>query len=129
MGVEMNYLVWSAALCGVLWLPYIAARAKFWGLPAVLGYPDDPPQMPNWVKRSERAHLNMVENLPIFAVLVLAAHTLGAFDAQTAMGAMLFFWGRVAHAAILTAGIPYLRTLAFLVSWAGMVLIFLRLIG
>lgn len=39
----------------------------------------------------------------------------------TALGAMLFFWGRVAHAVVYVAGIPYLRTAAFGVSLLGLV--------
>ena len=46
---------------------------------------------------------------------------------MTLLGAQLFFWGRVAHAAIYVAGIPWLRTGAWGVSIAGLVLIFVQL--
>ena len=42
---------------------------------------------------------------------------------MTALGAQLFFWCRLAHAVVYIAGIPYLRTLAWLVSVVGMVMI------
>ena len=65
----------------------------------------------------------MLENLPVFAALVLVAHLSGASNETTALGATIFFWGRVAHAGAYIAGIPYLRTLAFAVSLTGMLMI------
>ena len=34
--------------------------------------------LPDWVQRSERAYLNMLENLPVSAAIVLIVHSLGA---------------------------------------------------
>lgn len=123
------YLALSAALCAVLWIPYILARVNTWGLMQALGYPENPPALPGWAQRSHRAHLNMVENLPIFAALVLVAHVAGIEGALVAWGALLFFWARVAHAVLFIAGIPVARTLAFVVSWVGLVLIFVAILG
>lgn len=128
MGYELNYLVWIAGICGILWVPYIVARIQQQGLAAAMGYVDDPPEPPKWAQRSQRAHLNLLENLPVFAVLVLVAQLTNAFDTLTAAGAALFFWGRIAHALVFIAGIPYLRTLAFTVAWVGLALIFFRLV-
>lgn len=128
MTTDLNYLLWSAALCAVLWVPYVLERVMNWGLIQAVGYPDNPPEAANWAKRSQRAHLNLVENLPVFAVLVLIAHITGAGNEMTAMGAALFFYGRLAHAIVFIVGIPWLRTLAFVVSWVGMLLIFLQLV-
>ena len=57
------------------------------------------------------------------------AHVGGMANEMTAMGAALFFWGKLAHTVIFILGIPWLRTLAFLVAWIGMVMIFLRIVG
>jgi uncharacterized MAPEG superfamily protein len=128
MEYELNYLVWSAGLCAVLWIPYVLARVNVLGLNEALGYPDAPAELPKWAQRAERVHLNFLENLPIFAVLVLAGHVTESFDTLTAAGAALFFWARIGHAIVFIAGIPYLRTLTFAVSWIGMALIFFRLV-
>jgi uncharacterized MAPEG superfamily protein len=128
MTTDLNFLVWSAALCGVLWVPYILERVMGQGLTNAVGYPDNPPEPAKWAKRSHRAHMNLVENLPVFATLVLVAHLAGAANEMTAMGAALFFYGRLAHAIIFIAGIPWIRTLAFVVSWVGMLLIFLQIV-
>jgi uncharacterized MAPEG superfamily protein len=52
----------------------------------------------------------------------------GKSNSMTVLGAQLFFWGRVAYAAIYVAGIAYLRTAAWAVSIIGLVLIFLQLV-
>jgi uncharacterized MAPEG superfamily protein len=59
---------------------------------------------------------------------VLIAQVAGKTNATTLLGAELFFWGRVAHWLIYLAGIPWLRTLAWVVSIVGMLLIFLQLV-
>jgi uncharacterized MAPEG superfamily protein len=69
----------------------------------------------------------MLESLAIFSIVVLVAHVSGRADATTALGATLFFWGRVAFALVYLAGIPWLRTAVWLVSVAGILLVFSRL--
>lgn len=129
MDSDLMYLTLSAALCAVLWLPYVLARIGAWGLMPTLGYPENPPALPAWAQRSHRAHLNMAENLPVFAALVLVAHIAGIEGALVAWGSLLFFWARVAHAIVHVAGIPVLRTLAFFVSWIGLLLLFIAILG
>jgi hypothetical protein len=58
------------------------------------------------------AHVNAVENLVIFAPLVLTARALGIATAVTAFACALYFWSRLAHVVIYTLGIPVLRTLS-----------------
>ena len=65
----------------------------------------------------------MIENLVLFAALVLIAAVAGKANATTAMGAMIFFWARLAYAVIYLIGIPWLRTLAWFVSVIGMAMI------
>jgi uncharacterized MAPEG superfamily protein len=73
-----------------------------------------------WASRADRAAKNMRENLPIFAALVLTAHVSGEADSTSALGAQIFIGARIAHAIIYLSGIPNVRTLAWLVSVAGM---------
>jgi uncharacterized MAPEG superfamily protein len=84
--------------------------------------------MTGWAGRARRAHRNMLESLVLFAILVFAAQISGKTNALTALGAAIFFWARIAHAAIYLAGIPWLRTGAWAVSVAGLFLIFWQLI-
>ena len=48
--------------------------------------------LPTWARRAKRAHLNLVENLPVFATAVIVAHLAGAANETTAMAAATFFW-------------------------------------
>ncbi len=129
MTPDLTYLTWAAALCAVVWIPYILARIMVWGLPQAMGYPESPPALPNWAQRSTRAHLNLVENLAPFAALVLVAHVTGLANETTAMGAAVFFWARVVQWIAHVLGVPYVRTVAFAVSLIGMALIFIAIVG
>jgi uncharacterized MAPEG superfamily protein len=129
MTTDLMMLVWSAVLCLVLPFVYLTGRvAREGGLTWGLGNRETPFAVPPWVGRAQRGHANLVENLPAFIILVLAAHVTGRANATTALGATLFFWGRVAHAIVYTAGIVYLRTAVFTVAAVGEVLILTQLL-
>ena len=83
--------------------------------------------LPDWVQRYERAYLNMLENLPVSAAIVLIAHSSGAANVTTAPGAQIFFWGRVAMAVGHMGGIPGLRSASWFVSLAGLVINLLQI--
>jgi uncharacterized MAPEG superfamily protein len=70
----------------------------------------------------------MAENLAPFTALVLVAHVTGSANATTALGAAIFFWARVVHAIVFIAGVPWIRTLAFVISILGELLILLQLL-
>jgi uncharacterized MAPEG superfamily protein len=123
MSTELTMLVLSAILCVALTLPYTQGIASKFGFAAAAGNRDDLPALTGWMGRAQRAHANMVENLVPFAAVVLAAQVAGKNGALTALGAQLFFWFRLAHAVVYIVGIPYLRTLVWLVSVVGMALI------
>ncbi len=123
MTTELSMLVYSALLTLLLAFPATTALILTKGLPFAAGNRDEPYELPAWAGRASRAHRNALENLPIFAALVLAAHISGATNDSTALGATLFFWSRVAHAAIYIAGVPWLRTAAFAGSLVGMLMI------
>jgi uncharacterized MAPEG superfamily protein len=129
MTEDLMMLTWSAALCALLWVPYILARIGAWGLVPTVGYPDSTPDVPSWSDRTRKAHGNLVENLVPFTALVLVAHVGGVANEMTALGATLFFWSRVAHAIVYAFGIPWLRTVAFFGGFVGQVMIFLAIIG
>lgn len=128
MTPELMYLVWSAALTFVLVLIAVSGATLKVGLPRLAGNREGLSDMTGWAGRAARAHRNMLESLVLFAVLVLVAQLAGVHNGMTLLGAQLFFWGRVAHAVIYIAGIPWLRTVAWGVSVAGLILIFVQLI-
>jgi uncharacterized MAPEG superfamily protein len=119
--------VWSAVLTLVLVVIAVGGATLQVGLPTLAGNREGLPEMTGWAGRAARAHRNMLESLVLFAVLVLVAHIIGIHNPMTLLGVQLFFWGRVAHAIIYIAGLPWLRTVAWTVSVVGLVLIFLQL--
>lgn len=120
------YLVLSGVLTLLLWTPYIVARLFVWGPLTFLSnypknFPIEKPAQPLWAERSQRAHLNMVETMPAFIAVVIGSSYLMNSSSETiaaiAFWCTIFFWARVVHAVIYIAGIPYLRTPVYLVSW------------
>mgnify|MGYP003346102880 CR=1 FL=1 len=73
--------------------------------------------------RLERAQANLYETLPLFIGAVLIAHVIGASSALTVWGAALYFWGRVVYVPLYAFGVPYVRSLVWAVSLAGLVMV------
>ena len=65
----------------------------------------------------------------MFAPLAIGVHVLAIGNASTAMAAAIFFFARVAHAAIYTFGIPLLRTIAFFAGFLCQMLLLARILG
>ena len=128
MKPELNLLVWATALAVVQVLVAVTAAFTQVGLMKLVGNRDDMPKLVGWVGRAERAHINILQNLVLFDVLVIVAVLTNRTNDMTLLGAQLFFWGRVAYALIYLAGLPWLRTLSWVASVVGLLLIFLQLI-
>ncbi len=128
MTIELTLLVWSVALTFVQVLVAVAGASGQFDLATLASNREGLPALTGWAGQAQRAHHNMLENLPLFIALVLIAQIASRTNATTALGAQLFFWGRLAHAIIYVAGVPWLRTLAWLVSVIGLILIFLQLL-
>ena len=119
MKTELLYLTLVTALTGLLWLPYILDRIATRGLMDAVGYPENPKPQSPWAVRLMRAHDNAVENLVVFAALVLVANAAGVSNSVVAGAAVVYFWARVVHAAAYTFGVPWVRTLAFTVGFVA----------
>src|SRR4051812_19645339 len=101
MSKELYWLVLTAAMTGLLWVPYILDRIMVRGPMGATANPSpaDKPQSP-WARRMILAHNNAVENLVVFAPLVLTAQALNIHTATTAFACALYFWCRLAHVAV-----------------------------
>ena len=113
MKTDLLYLTYVTALTGLLWVPYILDRIAVWGLLDTVGYPENPKPQSPWAQRLKKAHANAVENLVVFAALLLTANVLGITSAVLATAAIVYFWARVVHALAFTFAVPWVRTLAF----------------
>ena len=125
---DLKVLAWVAAVTSLMWIPYVLARIRVSGLAPTLGYTADDDKLPAWAARAKRAHVNAIENLAPFAVVVLVAYLTGRASETTALWSVVYFWARVVHYLAYTAGVPYLRTLAFAVGWLSIMMIFLQIV-
>jgi uncharacterized MAPEG superfamily protein len=113
MKTELLYLACVAVFTALLWIPYVLNRLAVWGINDTVGYPDNPKPLAPWAERLKRAHANAVENLAVFATLVLVASALGITGGALATATIVYFWSRVVHAFAYTFKAPWLRTLGF----------------
>jgi uncharacterized MAPEG superfamily protein len=89
-----------------------------------LGGRDDQPEKGKLTKRSDRALVNMKENLPLFFVPALLTYVVPGANLELAiLGAQVFFLGRLAYVPLYLTGIPGLRSLAYTVAIVGNVVV------
>ncbi|EPR14784.1 MULTISPECIES: MAPEG family protein [Sphingobium] len=127
MKAELAPLVWVSIFTALLWVPYVLNRMVVAGIGATVGNPSDPPApLSPWARRLRAAHANAIENLVVFAALVLAAELSSISTPIIVAAGWLYLWSRILHAVIYALGIPWLRTIAFtggfvaqmMVAWA-----------
>ena len=130
MSKELFWLAATLALTLLFWFPYVLNRAVVRGLMGVFANPSagDTPLAP-WAERAQRAHTNAIENLGLFAPAAIAVHVLQVGGSLTAFAAALYFYSRLLHYIVYTAGIPVVRTLAFTAGWIAVAILVSRLLG
>jgi uncharacterized MAPEG superfamily protein len=120
MTIELYYLFLVALLTGVLWIPVVIGYASSRGPLKPIDYKVAPTApLPAWVNRANRAHLNAIESIVPFAIVVLIANAAGVSTSVTEISAAVFFYARAAHAVIHISGFSLFmaRTIAFTVGW------------
>lgn len=128
MTSELMSLTWVVALTAVMWVPYILNAIAVRGLMDAVGYPENPAPLAGWAQKMKAAHYNAVENLVVFAALVLIANAAGISNDMTVLACEIYFWARLVHLLAYTFAIPFVRTLAFAVGWICQVMLLLQLI-
>lgn len=119
MNTELYYLALTALLTGLLWVPYVLDRLIKNNLGDVAGYPLAQFNQSGWAEKLVKAHSNAIENLVVFAVLVLVANAAGISSPAIGTAAIVYFWARVAHAIVYAFAIPWVRTVTFLVGFGA----------
>ena len=122
MTTELFYLLLTALLTGVLWIPVVIGYVLSRGPLKPSDYRAAPTSpLPDWVNRASRTQLNAVENFAPFAAVVLIAHAAGVSTSITEMSAAVYFYARAAHAVIHISGFSLFmaRTVAFTVAWVA----------
>ncbi|MDG3439770.1 MAPEG family protein [Nitrospirillum amazonense] len=127
---EIHLLLLVILATIMMWIPYTVARILTRGLIPALSYPNPSyPPDPAWAERARRAHANAIENLAPFAPLVLITTMIGASTPTTALAAQVYLAARLVHYVVYAAGIPVIRTLAFVTGWGATLVLALTLLG
>ena len=128
MSTDLTLRVWAVALTLAQSVIAVAGAMLQVGPTALAGNRENLPPITGWADRAARAHRNMLENLVLFAALVLVAHAAGKANGTTALGSELFFWARLVYVPVFVIGIPWVRTGVWAVSVVGLVIIFIQLL-
>ena len=125
MTIELKMLAWALVLAFVQILLFDFARTGQYGLKWNTGPRDEAmPPLSSFAERLRRAQYNLFETLPLFIAAILIAHLAGRNSQVTALGAQAYFWGRVVYVPLYAFGVRQIRSLAWLVSTAGLLSIF-----
>jgi uncharacterized MAPEG superfamily protein len=128
----LEWLAASAVMTALLWVPYVLERMVSLGIFGAMRPvdPEDILKQALWAQRARRAHYNAVENLAVFATLVLVAFAMGKGDEDGVLIAtQVYFWARLVHFPAGAFGLPVVRTLAFLTGFGAQVVVALRIFG
>ena len=129
MTTELTMLAWTLVLAVVQILLFDVARTRQYGLSWNTGPRDEAmPPLSAIAERLRRAQDNLYETLPLFIAAVLIAHVAGRDSRWTAIGAQIYFWGRVAYVPLYAFGVKQIRSLVWLVATAGLVIIVVRIL-
>jgi uncharacterized MAPEG superfamily protein len=122
--IEIQMLCWSLVLGLVQLVIATSMAAKDQGLPYNLTPRDLPPPPVSVVTgRLQRAFGNFRETFVYFATAVVVVSLLNKTNANTALGAQLYFWARVVYVPVYAAGLPVVRTLVWAASIVGLVMV------
>ncbi len=127
---SLEWLAATALMTALFWVPYVLERMMALGVLGTLQPvdPEDVVKQALWAQRAKRAQYNAIENLAVFATLVLVAQAMGkADDPQVLLATQVYFWARLVHFPSLTLGIPGVRTIAFLVGFGAQIAVALRI--
>ena len=119
MTVELQYLALVTVLTLFTRVPWMFNKVTVRGLDHVSGYPPDSAPLAPWAYRSRIAHDDAVSNLVVFAALVIVLHLVGETTAWTRMASAVYFWARCGHFIAYAFAIPWIKTVAFFVAFAG----------
>jgi uncharacterized MAPEG superfamily protein len=126
----LTILVWTLVLAFAQILAFDFARTGQYGIKWNTGPRDEamPPLSPV-AERLRRAQDNLYETLPLFIAAVLIAHLAGKENAQTLLGAQIYLAGRVVYVPLYAFGVRQIRSLVWLASTAGLIMIVWNLLA
>lgn len=129
MNTQLQYLTYVTLLTAIMWIPYILNEITVRGVVEAVGYPQNPKPLAPWAIRMKAAHYNAIENLAVFATLVLVANALHLSSHAIDVSCVVYFWARLLHVVAYTFAIPWVRTLTFVVGFLAQLCIAWHVLG
>ncbi len=121
MTTDLKMAAWSLLLAFAQILLFDFARTGQYGAKWNMSARDaDVPPLKPFAVRLQKAQANLFETMPLFLGAVLIAHVSGRASVQTALGAQIYFWCRVAYVPLYAFGVPYIRSLVWVGSIFGL---------
>jgi uncharacterized MAPEG superfamily protein len=129
MALELQLLAWSVVLLIAYIMVQGALVAPIKGMVWNAGPRDGgQPPLGKYSGRAQRALENFKETYPAFIALALALAVTGHTGGNGALGAWLWFGGRIAYLPLYVLGVPWLRSGAYGVAFVGLVMMLTRLL-
>jgi len=127
--LELTLLGWSVVLLVVAVMVQGQLATRELGVGWNAG-PRDGDRRPQGVMagRAQRALDNFKETYPAFIALALALAVSGRTGGLGAAGALLWFAARIIYHPLYLFGVPYLRSLTWVVAMFGLLLMLIRLL-
>lgn len=125
---ELTMLAAALVLAFVLIFLPAAGRTLANGIEWNVRARDGLPAPPGIItQRLERAQANMWETLPLFIGAVLIAHVTGEDGPLTFWGTQAFFWARLIYIPLYAFGVPFMRSIVWLIAMGGLIAVFAAL--
>jgi len=127
---EIYWLVLTILMTAVLWVPYILNRMLEQGIGTALWDPLGRTETrKGWADRMMKAHTNAVENLVIFAPLVILIQMFSLNNETTTLACMIYFFARLLHYICFTLAVPVLRIVTFATGFVMQLILTFTLLG
>ena len=124
MTIELMVLAWGCVLAIVHLFAAVRVKTRQYGTKWNMGARDEelPPPDPI-VGRLARAQANFYESFPIMAAAILIVSVAHLETRWTAIGALLWLAARIVYLPLYAFGVRGVRTLAWLASLVGIVMV------
>lgn len=130
MKTELFWLTLTITMTALFWMPYVVNRMVEVGVVGAMKNPNfEASPRAAWAERMTHAHANAIENLVIFAPLVVLLLIADVSTSGTIAACKLYFFARLGHFIVYSLGIPFLRTVTFIAGFVAQMTLAVALLG